>query len=70
MIGSFVPPDDQYWENFCTFLTITQYLFAPRLTEDDLAVLQESIMNHHQEFVALYPSNSIIPKLHYLIGMT
>lgn len=39
LIGSFVPEDDEYWGNFCKFLRIVQHLFAPSLTEDDLAVL-------------------------------
>lgn len=69
LIGSFVPSDDDYWKNFCKFLSITQLLFSPRLRENDLAVLQESIMSHHQKFAALYPSNSVIPKLHFLIHM-
>lgn len=67
LIGSRVPLDDEHWKNFCRFLSITQILFSPVLTENDLAVLQDNIMVHHQQFVALYPSHSVIPKLHYLI---
>lgn len=67
LIGSLVPIDDEHWKNFCSFLSIVQYLFAPKLTDDDLAVLQENIVSHHQHFVALYPSHSVIPKLHYLV---
>ena len=69
LIGSLVPTDDRRWECFCLFLSITQLLFAPRLLDDDLAILQDHIMNHHQSFVALYPNDSVIPKLHYLIHM-
>ncbi len=66
---SFMPADDEYWKNFGLFLEICQYLFAPRLTENDLAVLEDNIASHHNQFIALYPSKSIIPKLHYLIHM-
>ena len=66
LIGSLVSPDDEYWKNFCLFLNIAQHLFAPSLTENDLAVLQENISIHHHQFIALHPSNTIIPKLHHL----
>lgn len=69
LVGSFIPPDDENWENFCKFISITQLLFAPRLRLNDLATLQELIMSHHQQFVGLYPNHSVIPKLHYLIHM-
>lgn len=69
MIGADIPADDEHWMNFSLLLRIMQYLFAPRLSEDDLAVLQEMIMDHHHQFVSLYPTHSIIPKLHYLIHM-
>jgi hypothetical protein len=53
MIGSLIPQDDPYWNNFCTFLRIAQHLFAPQLTANDLGVLQEKIMTHQQKFIAL-----------------
>lgn len=69
MIGAEIPIDDEHWMSFTLLLQIMQYLFAPKLSEDDLAILQEMIMDHHQRFLSLYPTHSVIPKLHYLIHM-
>ena len=69
LIGSFIPSDDEYWECFRQFLSISRLLFAPKMREDHLATLQEDIMSHHQKFVSLYPHNSVTPKLHYLVHM-
>ena len=69
MIGSMVPDDDEHWANFTLLLHIMQYLFAPRILEDDLALLQEMITDHHQGFLGLYPAHSVTPKLHSLIHM-
>lgn len=66
LVGSLVQPGDEYWVKF---IKITQFLFAPLLQEDDLAILQELIMDHHQQFIALFPHNSVTPKLHYLLHM-
>jgi len=67
MIGSMVPEDDEHWICFTLLLHIMLYLFAPKLTEDDLGILQVLIMDHHHSFVSLYPDHSIIPKQHYLM---
>ena len=32
LIGSLVPEENQYWENFLTLLSIIDYVFAPRIT--------------------------------------
>ncbi len=69
MIGSTIPDDDEHWMCFTLLLHMMQYLFAPKLSDNDVAVLQEMIMDHHQRFVSLYPDNSVTPKLHYLIHM-
>lgn len=69
LIGQEIPTDDEHWICYCTMLSITQYLFAPKLTENDLAILQMLIEKHHSMFATLYPHSSIIPKLHYLLHM-
>ena len=69
MIGAKIPSDDEHWKSFTLLLQIMQYLFAPKLSEDDLAILEEMIMDHHHRFISLYPVHSVIPKLHYLIHM-
>lgn len=69
MIGCEIAREDDYWSCYCILVNITQYLFAPRLSENDLAILQMLIRSHHEKFVALYPRSSVIPKLHYLLHM-
>ena len=69
MIGAEIPSDDEHWKSFTLLLQIMQYLFAPKLSEDDLAILEEMIMDHHHRFISLYPAHSVIPKLHYLTHM-
>ena len=43
MIGAEIPSDDEHWKSFTLLLQIMQYLFAPKLSEDDLAILEEMI---------------------------
>lgn len=69
MIGSEVPDDEKRWKCYCILVNITQHLFAPRLHENDLAILKMLIEDHHERFIDCYPSNSVIPKLHYLLHM-
>ena len=69
MVGHFVPEDDEYRQNFLLLMQITDYLLSPWITQDDAAFLQCQIAEHHQQFVQLYPSRSIIPKMHYIVHM-
>lgn len=69
LIGDQIPPDDELWNCYCTLLNIVQYVFAPKIHEDDLSFLEMEIITHHQKFITLYPHNSVIPKLHYLLHM-
>ena len=39
MIGEMVSEDDPYWLCFLTLFEISQYLFAPKINEDDVAYL-------------------------------
>jgi len=43
MIGSEILLDDDHWGCYNLLLSIMQYLFAPSLYEDDLALLQEKL---------------------------
>ena len=69
MVGNFVPESDEHWRNLVLLLQITDYLLSPRITQDDAAFLQYQIAEHHQQFVNLYPNQSIIPKMHYMVHM-
>lgn len=68
-IGDLVPEDDERWLNFLRMLDIVDILFCPRITEDDAAYLASLISDHHEEFCYLYPSWSVIPKMHFMVHM-
>ena len=44
-------------------------LFAPEILDDTVGCLQEMIVEHHSQFVKLYPEFSVIPKMHYMVHM-
>ena len=67
IIGHRVPEDDNHWENFVLLLSITDMVFAPVLSTDCAAYLRELICEHHENFKTLYPTCSVIPKMHYMI---
>ena len=67
MIGDRVSDDDEYWKNFLLLLDILDYVFAPVISTDCVAHLKVLICEHHQAFKELYPTCSIIPKMHYMI---
>ena len=58
--------DNRHWLNFLSLLGITDYLVAPRITNEHLAYLQVLIQDHHSTFKEIYPDASRNPKLHYL----
>ncbi len=68
-IGPKVPTDDERWVNFILMMKITGYLFSPKVKEDDAAYLQALISDHHEEFSQIYPEESVIPKMHFMIHM-
>lgn len=67
MIGEKIPADNDHWSNFLLLLNIMDYLFAPTLSADCSGHLKSLIDEHHQGFVELYPTCSVIPKMHYMI---
>lgn len=69
MIRSKVADDDEWWANFTFLLEIMDLLLAPESCSEQVGLLSVLISDHHQEFVRLYPSASITPKMHYLIHM-
>ena len=68
MIGCHIPEDDEKWLNFLLLLQIVD-IFAPVISEDEVAFLQVLIQQHHETFAVLYPEKSITLKMHYMIHM-
>ena len=69
LIGDLVPEDDEYWHLFLNLMDIVDILFAPKITQDNCAYIATLIQDHHDEFRRLYPSESVIPKMHFMIHM-
>ena len=62
MIGYWVPEEDEHWLSYLLLLDIVDILFAPDISP----VLIE---DHHNEFTVIYPSNPVIPKMHFMVHM-
>ena len=69
LIGEKVPDDDEKWQLFLKLMEIVDHLFSPKITEDQCAYLCALINDHHQDFVALYPDYSVLPKFHFMTHM-
>lgn len=67
IIGKHIPLGYSHWECFLKLLLITDYVFAPVLSRNDVAYIKDLIKEHHHDFQALYADASFIPKLHYII---
>ena len=67
MIGDKVSDNDPYWDNFLTLVTITDYLLAPVISQDETTYLHFLIEQHNSEFKVLYPNCSINPKFHFMV---
>ena len=68
-IGDFIPEDDQHWELYLNLMDIVDILFSPIISDDFAAYVSTLINDHHREFCKLYPDNSIIPKMHFMVHM-
>lgn len=68
-VGNLVPNDDESWRCFLIMMEIVSYLFSPVICEDHAAYLQVLITSHHSKFREVYPSESVIPKMHNMVHM-
>jgi hypothetical protein len=67
LVGDLIPRDDSHWECFLKLLKICEICTAPALSEDSAAYVELLIVEHHSQFTRLYPSASIIPKMHFMV---
>ena len=67
LLGEYVPKEDTHWQNYLLILTIAELLLAPEIPRDEVGYLGVLIGEHHRDFVQLYPDESVLPKMHYLI---
>lgn len=69
IVGDLVPEGDPYWDNYITMMRITDLLFTNKLHEDGVGYLAHLIYSHHTKFKQLYPNQSVIPKMHFMVHM-
>lgn len=69
VIGDLVPEDDPKWKNYLLMMKIVDVLFAQATTSDLVGTLAWQIEEHHRQFKKLYPTISIIPKMHFMVHM-
>ena len=69
MVGDFIPEDDEHWQLFLQMMDIVDHLFSPNLSAEHAVYVGTLIREHHKEFRRLYPHQSIIPKMHFMIHM-
>lgn len=69
VIGDLVPADDKKWESYLQMMKIVDILFAPVVTLDILSYLSRIIEGHHLDFTSLYPDESVLPKMHFIVHM-
>lgn len=67
MVGDKVPEDDTHWHHYLQTLQITDYVLAPEIHCDEVALLKVLLTDHHNTFAEIYPDASVIPKMHYLL---
>ena len=67
LIADTIPHDDQNWHSFLVLLKICSIAVSPLCTHDTIAYLRVLIEEKLYLFQQLYPEESMIPKLHYMI---
>jgi len=69
LLGDHIPDDDEHWQLYLQLMEIVDHLFCPEISSDQVAYLSTLINEHHSEFIKLYPTQSFIPKMHFMIHM-
>lgn len=67
LLSKHVPEEDEHWRNYLLMLHISGLLLAPEITRDEVGYLGILLSEHHESFVQLYPHESVLPKMHFLI---
>ena len=67
LIGRNVAENDPHWQHYVELLGILDLTFAQVVRPDAPSYLQVTLENHLTEFRVLYPTASVIPKMHFLV---
>lgn len=66
IIGNKYPPQDKFWNLYCLFLTMLDFILAPALNRGQIQFMKEIITNFLEQVKSTYNTN-IKPKMHFLI---
>ena len=69
MIGEFVPEGDPFWRNYLQLLHIIEQVFSPVISSGTAPYVQVLLEEYLETFHELYPTHTIIPKMHYLLHL-
>lgn len=69
IIGSLIDNDDEKWKFFILLLQILILSTSPYADRDSAGQLEQFVATHNFNFVKLYPTSSVIPKLHYAVHL-
>lgn len=69
MIGHIIPEDNAHWLHFLEVLDILDLIFSPFVRPETPGYLEVLLEQNLQAFHNLYPDNSILPKMHFLVHM-
>ena len=67
IIGQRIPTDDPHWLHYLQLLDIVDLVCASSVQPHTPPYLQVLIAENLETFTELYPANSVIPKMHYLL---
>lgn len=67
LVGSMVPEGHRHWMLFLDMMQIVDILFAPVTSKGLAAYLKVTIFDFLEEFKALFPESTIIPKMHFMV---
>ena len=69
LISEHIPQDEEHWKNCLRLLQINILCFSSVVSQRCCTVLEDLIFQHNTNFIRLYPNQSFIPKLHYMIHL-
>ena len=55
LVGDYVPNDDEHWQNFLRLMEIVDYLFLPKVTENQVCVGTTILHLSYDDVSLLYP---------------
>ena len=67
MIGHHIATHDLVWKLFLLLRKIMDIVFAPKVTNGMLLLLEECIVDHHTLYRKVYPDERLKPKHHFLV---